>query len=222
MRSFGSLTKKIAAFLTAIIFFSCVQVIDIYAVDTLPTEEYTNQWEGRKSMPVDSNSIAGWPKGPENGTESAVLMEADTGALLYSKNIDEPLYPASTTKIMTALLVVENCQMDEIVTFSDEAIDNTEWGSSRIGIKKGEQLTVEQCLYGLLLGSANEVAYGLAEHVGGDLETFVGMMNDKAAALGCTNTHFANASGLPDPDHYVSALDLATIARAFFQMKHSA
>ena len=190
--------------------------VDIAAVDTLPTEEYTAQWESRKELPIDTNSIAVWPKGPQNGCESAILMEVDTGAILYAKNIDERLYPASTTKLMTALLVVENCQMDEVVTFSDEAIDNTEWGSSRIGIMKGEQLTVEQCLYGLLLGSANEVAYGLAEHVGGDLDSFVKMMNDKATELGCTNTHFMNASGLPDPDHYVSARDLAIIARAFF------
>ncbi len=190
--------------------------VTVSAVDTLPTEEFQTQWEGRKSLPIDSNAIVSWPKGPENGTESAILMEVDTGAILYAKNINEPLYPASTTKMMTALLVAENCQMDEVVTFSDAAIDNTEWGSSRIGIMKGEQLTVEQCMYGLLLGSANEIAYGLAEHVGGDLETFVGMMNEKAAALGCTNTHFANASGLPDPEHYVSALDLAKIARAFF------
>lgn len=190
--------------------------ISVYAVDTLPTEEYVTQWEARKSLPIDTNSITGWPKGPENGAESAILMEVDTGTVLYSKNINEPLYPASTTKLMTALLVVENCQMDEVVTFSDEAIDNTEWGSSRIGIMKGEQLTVEQCLYGLLLGSANEVAYGLAEHVAGDLESFVGMMNAKAEELGCSNTHFVNASGLPDPDHYVSAFDLATIAREFF------
>lgn len=188
----------------------------VRAVDTLPSEEYTTQWESRKSLPVDTNSISVWPKGPVNGTESAILMDVDTGAILYAKNIHERLYPASTTKLMTALLVVENCQMDEVVTFSDEAIDNTEWGSSRIGIMKGEELTVENCLYGLLLGSANEVAYGLAEHVGGSLDGFVQMMNDKAAELGCTDTHFVNASGLPDPDHYVSAYDLATIARAFF------
>lgn len=215
MRSFG-LLKKIQVCLTVSIITAILPAVNVTAVDTLPTEEYTTQWEGRKSLPVDSNSISSWPKGPLNGTESAILMEVDTGAILYSKNINEKLYPASTTKMMTALLVVENCQMDEVVTFSDAAIDNTERGSSRIGIMKGEQLTVEECLYGLLLGSANEVAYGLAEYVGGDLESFVKMMNDKAAELGCTNTHFANASGLPDPEHYVSALDLATIARAFF------
>ena len=216
MRKNTVFATKIAFFFFAFILIRCIFADDIFAVDTLPTDEYADQWEARKTLPIDSDSISGWPKGPENGTESAVLMEVDTGAVLYSKNVDEPLYPASTTKIMTALLVVENCQMDEIVTFSDAAIDNTEWGSSRIGIKKGEQLTVEQCLYGLLLGSANEVAYALAEHVGGDLETFVGMMNENAKALGCTNTHFVNASGLPDPEHYVSAMDLAKIARAFF------
>lgn len=216
MRNFGMFTIRVALAIFALMLFTCMSASNIYAVDTLPSDEYANQWEGRKSLPVETNSIASWPKGPENGTESAILMDVDTGAILYAKNINERLYPASTTKIMTALLVVENCQMDEIVTFSDAAIDNTEWGSSRIGIKKGEQLTVEQCLYGLLLGSANEVAYALAEHVGGDLETFVGMMNEKAAQLGCTNTHFVNASGLPDPDHYVSALDLATIAKEFF------
>ena len=209
------LRKLINAVITSVIIFS-VSPACVWAVDTQPTEEFVTQWEGRKSLPIETNSIASWPKGPENGTESAILMEVDTGAVLYSKNINEPLYPASTTKMLTALLVVENCQMDEVVTFSDAAIDNTEWGSSRIGIMKGEQLTVEQCLYGLLLGSANEIAYGLAEHVGGNLESFVDMMNKKAAELGCTNAHFANASGLPDPDHYVSAHDLATIARAFF------
>ena len=215
MRKNGLLIKKII-YMMLILPAVILPAKNVYAVDTLPTEEYTTLWEGRKSLPIDSNAIPAWPKGPANGTESAVLMEVDTGTLLYSKNINEQLYPASTTKLMTALLVVENCQMDEVVTFSDEAIDNTEWGSSRIGIMKGEQLTVEQCLYGLLLGSANEVAYGLAEHVAGDLDSFVDMMNKKAAELGCTNTHFVNASGLPDPDHYVSALDLATIARAFF------
>ncbi|MCR5589915.1 MAG: D-alanyl-D-alanine carboxypeptidase [Lachnospiraceae bacterium] len=215
MRKNRSIIRKAAATAALILIF-LIPAKDVHAVDTLPSEEFAAQWEGRKSLPVNSNSIASWPKGPENGTESAVLMEVDTGTVLYDKNKDEKLYPASTTKMMTALLVVEHCQMDEIVTFSDEAIDNTERGSSRIGIMKGEQLTVEQCLYGLLLGSANEVAYGLAEHVGGDLETFVGMMNDRAAKMGCVNTHFVNASGLPDSEHYVSAYDLATIAREFF------
>lgn len=200
-----------------LLLFSLIYSIPVYAVDTKPTEEMQQAWEARKSLPIETNLITEWPKGPDTGAESAILLEADTGTILYAKNIDEPLYPASITKMMTALLVVENCTMEEVVTFSREAIDNTEWGSSRIGIMRDEELTVEQCLYGLLLGSANEVAYGLAEHVGGDLDTFVQMMNDKAQELGCTNTHFANASGLPDKDHYVSARDMCEIAQAFFE-----
>lgn len=199
-----------------LLLFSLVFSMPVYAVDTVPTEEYEIKWEQRKSIPVETNLIIDWPTGPEIGAEAAILMEADSGTILYSKNIDEQLYPASITKMMTALLTVENCSMEEVVTFSNEAIDNTEWGSSRIGIMKGEQLTVEECLYGLLLGSANEVAYGLAEHVGGSLDEFVSMMNEKAVSLGCTRTHFANASGLPNEEHYVSARDMALIAKAFF------
>lgn len=210
-----SLIRK-SSMIFMLLLFSFINIMPVKAVDTVPTEEMVAMWEARKNLPVDTNLISEWPTGPSLGVESAVLMEADTGTILYSKNKDEQLYPASITKMVTALLVVENCTMEEIVTFSNAAIDNTEWGSSRIGIMKGEELTVEQCLYGLLLGSANEVAYGLAEHVGGDLESFVQMMNDKAASLGCTNTHFANASGLPDPDHYVSAMDMAIIAKTFF------
>lgn len=203
--------------LLLLLFSLLISPLRVYAVDTKPTEELALEWEQRKSLPVETNLIEEWPVGPSIGAEAALLLEADTGTILYSKNIDERLYPASITKMMTALLVVENCTMEETVTFSKEAIDNTEWGSSRIGIMKGEELSVEECLYGLLLGSANEVAYGLAEHVGGDLETFVQMMNDKAAKLGCSNTHFVNASGLPDDDHYVCARDMAIIAQAFFE-----
>lgn len=191
--------------------------VNVFAVDTVPTEEQQQAYEQRKYLPVLTNEINNWPTGPAIGAESAIVMEVDTGAILYNKNIDEKLYPASITKMMTSLLIIENCNLSDVVTFSDTAINNTEWGSSRIGIRIGEQLTVEQCLYGLLLGSANEIAYGLAEHVGGDLDTFVGMMNEKAAQLGCTNTHFANASGLPDEQHYVSARDMSIIAREFFK-----
>jgi len=198
-----------------LLLFSTTKIV--YAVDTVPTEEMAQAYEQRKNLLVDTNQIANWPEGPIIGAESAIVMEVDTGAILYAKNVDERLYPASITKMMTGLLVIENCNLSDVVTFSDTAINNTEWGSSRIGIRAGEQLTIEQCLYGLLLGSANEVAYGLAEHVGGDLDTFVGMMNQKAAELGCTNTHFMNASGLPDEQHYVSAKDMALIAREFFK-----
>ncbi len=189
----------------------------VYAVNTIPNAEQKNAAEERKFLPVESNSWEGWPEGPMIGAEGAILMDFNSGAILYSKNIHERLYPASTTKMMTALLTIENTSMDEIVTFSHDAIFNVDSDSSRIGIDVGEQLTVEQCLYGLMLGSANEVAYALAEHVAGNLDAFVDMMNERAQTLGCTDTHFINANGLPDENHYTSAYDLALIARECYK-----
>ena len=191
--------------------------VPVYAVNTIPTADQKAAAKERMFLPVESNTWEGWPEGPALGAESAILMDFNTGTVLYSKNIHEELYPASTTKMMTALLTIENTTMDEVVTFSHDAIFNVDSDSSRIGIDVGEQMTVEQCLYGLMLGSANEVAYALAEHVGGSLEGFVNMMNERAAALGCTNTHFINANGLPNEEHYTSAYDLALIARECYK-----
>lgn len=106
--------------------------------------------------------------------------------------------------------------MDETVTFSRAAANSVTWEDSNLATKVGEQYTVEQALYGLLLYSANEIAYGLAEHVGGSLENFVEMMNARARELGAVNTHFANASGLYDPNHYTTAYDMAMIARGCY------
>ncbi|MCR5509098.1 MAG: D-alanyl-D-alanine carboxypeptidase [Lachnospiraceae bacterium] len=189
----------------------------VYAVNTVPTAEQKEAAEERKFLRVESNEWEGWPEGPVLGAESAILMDFNTETILYSKNIHERLYPASTTKMMTALLTIENTSMDEVVTFSHDAIHNIDSDSSRIGIDVGEELTVEQCLYGLMLGSANEVAYALAEHVAGSLEAFVDMMNERAEALGCSDTHFINANGLPDEQHYTSAYDLALIARECYK-----
>lgn len=212
MRSIKCLFFTIA-FTMALIFSD----LHAYAVNTIPTAEQKEAANNRMFLPVESNSWQGWPEGPVLGAEAAILMDFNTGTVLYSKNIHEELYPASTTKMMTALLTIENTTMDEIVTFSHDAIFNVDSDSSRIGIDVGEEMTVEQCLYGLMLGSANEVAYALAEHVGGSLEGFVNMMNERAAALGCTNTHFINANGLPNEDHYTSAYDLALIARECYK-----
>lgn len=158
-----------------------------------------------------------WPTGPDIESESAILMDMNTGTVLYSKNMNEELYPASTTKIMTTLLALEHCSLDEVVTFSHNAVFSIEAGSSHIGITEGEQLTMEQCLYGIMLESANEVSNAVAEHVAGSIEEFANMMNEKATELGCQNTHFNNANGLPDENHYSSAYDLALIGRAAMQ-----
>lgn len=170
-----------------------------------------------KRLPGGTDYITGWPKGPRANSLSAVLMESDTGIVVYNKRMNEKRYPASTTKIMTALLTLENCDLAEQVTFTQTGINEIYGNNSNIGMQVGEVLTVEQCLYALLLESANEVATQLAEYVGGTVENFVSMMNQRAEELGCTGTHFNNASGLPDENHYTTAYDLALILQACLQ-----
>ena len=182
-----------------------------------PTEsDYEAQAEERKKLPVQSNQIINWPDGPAISAHSAILLEANTGTILYAKNIHDKMYPASTTKLMTCLIAAENAKMDEIVNFSHDAVFSIESGSSNIGIDMGQAMPMEECLYGILVASANEVANAVAEHVGGSMDAFTAMMNDKAKELGCENTHFVNAHGLYDDNHYTSAYDLAVIAKAFF------
>ena len=164
---------------------------------------------------VDVKAADYWPDAPETLSPSVILMEESTGTILYEKNSDEAHYPASITKIMTTLRAVENGKLSDMVTFSDDAINNTE--GSGIARDYGEQMTLEQCLYGVMLESANECAYAVAEHVGGTVENFVDMMNAKAKELGCTNTHFANPHGLQDENHYTTAHDMALIAQAAYQ-----
>ena len=157
---------------------------------------------------------------PTVEAESAILMDADTGIILYEKNIHTRQYPASITKVMTALLAQENCAMDEVITFSHNAVYTVERGSSNIGIDENETLSMEDALYALLLASANEVANGIAEHVSGSVEAFAELMNEKAAQIGCEDTHFVNPHGLPDENHYTSAYDMALIAREFFSYEN--
>lgn len=166
-------------------------------------------------------SVAGqddaWPKGPSGKSISAaaaIVMELNTGTILYKKNMNEKHYPASITKIMTTLLCLENASLDDTVTFSYKAVHSIEYGSSHIGVVEGEQIRMEDCLYGIMLMSANEVCNGVAEHVAGSIDAFVDMMNAKAKELGCKHTHFANPNGLYLDDHYTTAYDMALIASA--------
>ena len=156
-----------------------------------------------------------WPTGIEVNSSSAIVMEASTGTILYEKNMDDTHYPASITKILTGLIAVENSDMDAEVTFSAEAVAESAGGSSSIARDIGEVMTMEQCLYGMMLESANECAYAIAEYVGGgDINVFLKMMNDKAKELGCTNSNFCNPNGLPDENHFTSAHDMALIGQA--------
>ncbi|MCH5274990.1 MAG: D-alanyl-D-alanine carboxypeptidase [Lachnospiraceae bacterium] len=176
-----------------------------------------SQVEDRLLIPVETDEIPNWPAAPQISAQSAILMDADSGAILYEKNIHEQLYPASTTKLLTCLIAVENCSLDEMVTFSHDAIYDTPWDSSHIALDVGESITLEQCLNAVLIASANEAAFGLAEHVSGtSWRDFADMMNERATELGCVDSHFVNPNGLPDENHYTSAYDLAMIGRAFF------
>ena len=161
-----------------------------------------------------------WPSSVDTVSTAAIVMDVDSGAILYEKDIDTQYYPASITKVMTALIALENSALSEVVTFSSDAVFKNEGDSSHIGRDLGEQMTMEECLYAMMLESANECAYAIAEHVGGgDVNKFIQMMNTKAKELGCENTHFSNPNGLPDPNHYVSARDMALISRAAYQNK---
>lgn len=178
--------------------------------------DYMAEAEARKALPIQTNEIENWPQGPQIGAEAAILMDADSGTILYAKDIYQKEYPASTTKIMTCLLAMEHCSMNETVTFSHDAVFSVPWDGSKIGMDEGQELTMEQALYAILVGSANEVSNAVAEHVSGSTDAFATLMTSRAGELGCVNTHFINANGLPDENHYTCAYDLATIAREFF------
>ena len=153
---------------------------------------------------------------PSINAASAILIDNRTNKVLYSKSEDTKMFPASTTKIMTAIVTLENCSLDEQATASFDAVNIPE-GYATADIKIGETFTVEQLLEMLLVHSANDAANVLAEHVGGSLESFVSIMNTKANELGLTNTHFTNAYGLQDDNHYTTARDLATIMKYCLQ-----
>lgn len=185
--------------------------------------DYLAEMEERKLLPIESNQIAGWPQGPAIGAKCAILMEMNTHTILYAKNIHEKMYPASTTKILTCLLAMQNCSLDEEITFSHAAIYNVPTDGSKLGgVDEGDKLSMEHALYSVLVKSANEVASAVGEHVAESLgkekteEAFAEIMNEKAKSLGCLNSHFVNANGLFDENHYTSAYDLGLIGCEFF------
>jgi len=199
-----------------VLFFTCVfalsSVMPAFATDipeSVVTEETT-------PLPIDSTTadIKNWPAGPVLESGAAVVIEADTGMVLYDKNMNMRCFPASITKILTAILGIENSSLHDMVYFSEENIAAVPRDSSHIAINPGEELSMENCLYGLLLASANECANAIAEHISGSVSEFVDLMNERAKELGAINTHFSNANGLPDDNHYTTCYDMAMISRA--------
>lgn len=149
---------------------------------------------------------------PNINSPTFILIDSKTGRILYEKDSDKKMYPASTTKIMTAILCIEKCNLNDIVTIGNNP-PLIERGSSQIYLVPGEQLVLEQLLYALMLESANDAAVAIAEHISGSVEEFAKLMNEKAKELGAINTNFVNPNGLPDDNHYTNARDLAMIAR---------
>jgi len=199
-----SVKKIFVAMLSAALLLSAVAGITTIAPETAKAE-------------IDLRGVMDWPQGPSMSCRSAFLYNCNSGEVLFSQNADETRYPASVTKVMTALLVCENCDLSEQVTFSHAAVTDLEEGGFTAGFKEGEVLTVEQCLYALLLSSVNECAYALAEHVAGSISAFADMMNARAAQIGCTNTNFVNPHGLNNPDHKTTAHDMGLILATAIQ-----
>lgn len=205
MQILNTFKRFICFLLLYTIFISNTSTFYVFAEETTkntqPNQESTQQTENKTNDPLQLVA------------QSAVLIDAKTGVVIYDKNKDEKSFPASTTKILTALLTIENTKKTDIITHSHNAIFNIGRGSSHIGMRENEQITVEQALYGVLLSSANEVCMALAEHISGSVEEFVNLMNKKAKELGANNTHFANPHGFHDENHYTTSYDMALIMK---------
>ena len=170
------------------------------------------------NISVLSEAAVSWPyPGGNIQAESAVVMDAETLTVLWGRNQDEQHYPASITKMMTALVVAEHCSLDEKVPITANAVYNLEAGATTAGLSPDDILTVEDLLYALLLKSANDAANALAIYVAGSISDFAVMMNERASELGCKNTDFKNPSGLTDSEHLTSAYDMALIAAEFIK-----
>lgn len=149
--------------------------------------------------------------------KAALLIELNSNTIVYSLNPDTRVYPASLTKIMTCILALEYGKPDDLITVTDTSLLGLDWSGSTANLEAGEQMTLENMLYCMMLSSANEACNVVAEHFCDDIDVFVERMNEKAAALGCTGTHFANTHGLHDENHYTTARDISIIARYAWQ-----
>lgn len=183
--------------------------------------DYEKQRQASYETVPDTNQIEGWPEGPKVYGNSAIVMDMDSGAILYGKKIDEQHYPASITKLLTVLLALENSSLDDEVLMSQESIDILRSDYASIGMRPGEIISMRDALYATLFASANEVAYAVGENVGkltgGDYSTFIQAMNDRSAELGCTGSHWTNANGMHDEAHYTTARDMALITSELYK-----
>ena len=150
-------------------------------------------------------------------SDSAILMDAETGQVLFEKNMNKIEYPASITKVMTGLLALENSNLDDIITMTHEGVFSVERDSSHIALNVGEQISMRDALYALAIQSANDAANGIGIHISGSLEEFAKLMNKRAKELGALNTHFVTTNGLHDSQHYTTAYDMALFMKQAIQ-----
>jgi D-alanyl-D-alanine carboxypeptidase (penicillin-binding protein 5/6) len=163
-----------------------------------------------KNLCVTDNIDYGTDQVDSQVAEGAGVFNLSTREVLYSQNLFGKLYPASTTKVLTAYIIIKNCDLNDKVTVSKEAVSDLA-DSSKCGVQEGDELTVQDLLYGLMLVSGNDAANVLAEYYSGSVEAFADVMNQEALALGATSSHFVNANGLPDEEHYTTVYDMYLI-----------
>lgn len=166
------------------------------------------------SAGITTNAISGWPQGSDITSTAALVMEESTNTVVYAKNMDQPLFPGGTVKVMTTLLALENSQLTDQITMTSTGVSGVTDGGANISAQLDEVFTMEQCLYAIMMVSANDIALQVAEHLGGSVDGFVQMMNARASELGCTNTVFTNPTGLPDESQHTTAHDMALIMQA--------
>lgn len=221
--------KKGKKFVTVMLLFCLIfnASISVGATETNKKQKLTEEEKKAKeeldkayAIPIESNGWEGWPQAESTYGEAAIVMEVETGTILYAKNIDAKMYPASITKVLTALVAMEEGNLSDTVTFSRDCVSFLQPGDSSVGLKEGNVITLEQTMYAMLLASANEAAYAVGENVGKnagyDYAWFIDKMNQKVQDLGGVNSHFTNTNGLHDPEHYTCARDMALIGRALF------
>lgn len=196
-----------------------VQAEENEAIDTrmkeMPksTEEKEERKEAAHNMKIASNELTGWPEGPKTFGEGNIVMDAETGAILYAKNIDGKAYPASITKVLTMLIALENAKLEDTVTVTQESVDCVQYGYAHIALVPNEKITLKDALHALMLASANEAAYAIGESVGEGYDWFLGEMNRRTRELGGMHSNFLNTNGMDAEEHYTCARDMALITR---------
>ena len=217
------MTYRKAAAIKVISLILCAIMLLQTGLPVLAEDEYYEEYYEEEPVedphmpayyePALTDSLDLWPQAPAIEGKSAVVIDLQYGGILYAKNPDEKLYPASITKVMTCLLACENLNMNDKFIMTESAAFGIEPGSSSIYADTDEVFTMEQALMALMLESANEIALRIAELVSGNVKKFSELMNARAREIGCTNTHFNNPHGLPDVNHYTTAHDMALIAK---------